>query len=79
MIDNGPPWKPPLSRGTARLQPNPKAGGADAAVFSETLDFPIPPAPRLTRFDELKVVYHRDAPNQVHSARVAVDRFVLVP
>jgi hypothetical protein len=43
MIDNGPPWKPPLSLGTARLQPSPKAGGADAAVFSETLDFPIPP------------------------------------
>jgi hypothetical protein len=46
---------------------------------SETLDFVVPPEPRVHLFNELTVVYHRDRSRWDKSARVAVDRFILIP
>jgi len=78
-IDNDPPFKPPLSLGTARPQSAPHKTGDTTVPVSETLDFPVPPEPRLAKFDELKVVYRRDGAQQAHSSRIAIERFILVP
>ena len=75
VIDNEPPYKSPLSLGTQPLRSVPQG----STPMLETLDFPVPAAPRLAQFDELKVVFHRDPQHQDHSAKVAVDRFTLLP
>jgi hypothetical protein len=49
------------------------------ASVSETLDFPFPPAPRLDQFDEIKVIFHRADGRMDRSARVSIERFVLLP
>ena len=75
VADTDNAFKPPLSLG---LQPL-RAVGRPGAPMLETLDFAVPPAPRLTQFDELKVVFHRDPHRQDHSSRVAIERFTLIP
>jgi hypothetical protein len=45
----------------------------------QTLTFPIPPVTPLQKFDELKVVFHRAQPRNDKSAKIAINRFVLVP
>jgi len=50
-----------------------------AASLEQTLTFPIPPVMDLRRFDEFKVVFHRDNLRGDRSARIAIERFVLVP
>jgi hypothetical protein len=75
VIDADPPYKPPLSLGTVPLRSVMKA----SSPMLETLDFRVPAAPRLTQFDEFKVVFHRDPGHQDHSSRVAIERFTLIP
>jgi hypothetical protein len=43
------------------------------------LDFPIPTSGSLDKFNEIKVVYHRPASFSKKSARIAIERFVIVP
>jgi hypothetical protein len=45
----------------------------------ETLRFKIPPAPAIQQFDELTIRFPRAAYRSTRSARVAIDRFFLVP
>lgn len=75
VIDTDPPYKSPLSLGIQRL----RATASVTAPMLETLEYPVPIAPRLAKFDELRVIFHRDIQHQDHSARVAIDRFILVP
>jgi len=53
--------------------------GSNAAPVKETLTFPIPPHPSITRFDELAIRFPRRHPRADRSAKIAIDRFVLVP
>ena len=46
---------------------------------SETLDFPIPEAAASRSFDEFKIVFQRVRWRTDKSARVAIERFLLVP
>ena len=45
----------------------------------ETLDFRFPLSPRLDRFDQIKVIFHRAIGRVDKSARVSIERFVLMP
>jgi hypothetical protein len=45
----------------------------------QILSFPIPPTTALPKFDEIKVVFHRSQLRADKSARIAIERFVLVP
>jgi len=45
----------------------------------QTLSFRVPPAMALHKFDEFKVVFHRDMARADKSARIAIERFVLAP
>jgi hypothetical protein len=49
------------------------------AAVPEVLDFLFPTAPRFDQFDEIKVIFHRTAGRMDRSARVSIERFVLVP
>jgi hypothetical protein len=49
------------------------------APVKETLTFPIPPHPSIARFDELAIRFPRRYPRADRSAKIAIDRFVLVP
>jgi len=46
---------------------------------SQTLDFPIPAGMTLAQCGEFEVVFHRSPTREDKSARVAIERFVLVP
>jgi len=45
----------------------------------ETLDFPFPLSPHLDQFDEIKVIFNRATGRMDRSARVSIERFVLIP
>jgi hypothetical protein len=45
----------------------------------ETLEFSFPSSSSLEQFDEIKVIFHRANTRISKSARVALERFVLVP
>jgi hypothetical protein len=49
------------------------------AAVPEILDFPFPPARHLDQFNEIKVIFHRATGRMDKSARVSIERFVLVP
>ncbi len=46
---------------------------------AEEIDFIVPASAAIRQFNEIQVVFHRDRMNQSRSARVAIDRFVLLP
>ena len=46
---------------------------------SESVEFPFWPAAYLEQFDQFRVVFHRPPGRGSHSARIAIERFVLVP
>ncbi len=62
------------SLGTAAV-----TSSAGALPVRETLEFAIPGACAVERFNEFKVVFHRDRKRMDKSARIEIDRFVLVP
>jgi hypothetical protein len=64
------------------ISPGQSLGTAPAGTPSPTeqiLSFRIPPSSAVQEFDELKLVFHRDRMRVDKSAKIAIDRFVLVP
>jgi hypothetical protein len=57
----------------------PVTSSAGAVPVSETLEFAVPSTRVLEEFDEFIVVFHRDPKRAHRSARIEIDRFVLVP
>ena len=49
------------------------------AAARDTLEFPIPAAPSIPRFDQIGVVFHRDRFREDRSAKIQIERFVLLP
>ncbi len=76
LINTEEPRRPPQSQslGTAAVKSSP-----GALPVRETLEFPLPRTRMLERFNEFKVVFHRDRKRLDKSARIEIDRFVLVP
>jgi hypothetical protein len=46
---------------------------------AETLNFTVPPEPHVKTFNEMTVVYRGDWSRRDKSARVSIERFILVP
>ena len=67
------------SLGTVPVTSVPNLETDPVSPVGETLDFAVPPEPRVHLFDELTVVYHRDRSRRDKSARVAIERFILIP
>ena len=68
-----------VSLGKAPVTSAPDLTKDPVMAVRETLDFNVPAAPALEEFDELKVVFHRDRSRMDKSAKIAIERFVLVP
>jgi hypothetical protein len=47
--------------------------------MKETLTFPIPAHPAIRQFDEFMIRFPRERPMNNRSAKIAIDRFILVP
>ena len=65
--------------GRAPVNSQPQIAGDTVTTVPETLDFPLPPNPPIQAFDEFKIVFSRDRRRADKSAKLAIDRFVLVP
>ena len=74
LIDTGQPARPLQSLGEAPVKSSP-----GNLPVRETLEFSIPAVRVLRRFNEFQVVFHRDRRRMDKSARIEIDRFVLLP
>jgi hypothetical protein len=68
-----------LSLGLAKVMSIPRVEADQTIAVAETLEFPVPSAIRERSFDEFEVIFRRAAARQSHSARIAIQRFVLMP
>jgi len=73
------PGAPAVSLGTAQVQSAPDLKSDPVAAVPEMLQFSISEDEALGACNELKVVFRRDRSRADKSARVAIERFVLVP
>jgi hypothetical protein len=66
-----------LLLGTAEVASWPRYGSNQ--TISETLNFTVPNHISIREFNEISVVFHFDTVRDDRSARIAIDRFVLIP
>ncbi len=67
------------SLGTAQVVSTPNLKADPVAPVPETLDFVVPLDGPVHQFNELQVVFRRARPRADRSARISIDRFILVP
>jgi hypothetical protein len=65
--------------GTKPVVSRPTLTHDETIAASETLEFPLPASAPISSFNEFKVTFWRDWQRADKSARVAIERFVLVP
>ncbi len=61
------------------LFPAPGQSLGSLAPVGQVLTYRVPPDPAVRKFDDLKVIFHRDPARADKSARISIDRFILVP
>ena len=74
LIDTGRRGRPWQSLGMSPVRSFP-----GSLPVRETLEFSIPTAPELRRFDEFEILFHRDRNRVDKSAHIEIERFVLIP
>jgi hypothetical protein len=79
LIDNTRPGPPSVSLGRKPVTSTPDLRNDPVTPVPETLDFAIPASAPIESFDELQIVFYRDRRRMDQSAKVAIDRFILVP
>jgi hypothetical protein len=79
LIDNELPDAPSLSLGRRPVASVPDLHADPVRPVTETLGFVLPQAPRLHAFNELQIVFYRDPRRMDQSAKVAIERFILIP
>ena len=79
LIANDRPGKPSLSLGRRDVTSRPDVSRDPVIPVPETLEFPIPSTGSFEAFDEFRVVFQRDRRRMDKSAKLAIDRFILVP
>jgi hypothetical protein len=79
LIANERPGEPSLNLGRRDVTSRPDVSRDPVTPVAETLEFPIPPTAALDAFDEFKVVFLRARRRMDKSAKLAIDRFILVP
>jgi hypothetical protein len=65
--------------GKAAVESQPKVSGDTVTPVLETLEFAMPVAPAIAEFDEFKLVFSRAQARMDKSAKLAIERFVLMP
>jgi len=79
LLDDRPLEPMPVSLGTQTVHSRPDLTRDPIVPMRETLDFTMPEAPVIDQFTEFKVVFHRAPVRMDKSARVSIERFVLLP
>ena len=79
VLDSEPRFPLSESLGTAKVTSRPDVDRDPIVPVRETIDFVVPAEPLISQFDELRIVFHRARLRADKSAKVAIDRFVLVP
>ena len=79
LLDNELPRTPWLPLGSRPVTSVPDLKRDPILAVRETLDFPLPAIHSLDQFNEFKVIFHRHGPGMDKSAKISVERFVLVP
>ena len=79
LIDNERPAAPSVSLGKEVVVSAPDLRKDPIVPAVETLDFAIPATPPIQAFDELKIVFYRDRRRMDQSAKVSIERFILLP
>jgi hypothetical protein len=65
--------------GQAMINSKPEISGDDVRPVWETLSFPMPSSAPIHQFDEFKLIFARDRRRVDKSAKIAIERFVLMP
>jgi hypothetical protein len=73
------PGEAPLSLGSEPLTSRPDVTRDPVIAARETLDFPVPARAALEEFNEFEIVFHRAHVRMDKSAKVSIERFVLMP
>jgi hypothetical protein len=81
LIDTKATGQPAQSLGTREVlsRPTRKSPVLPDFLLPEILDFPIPRSSRIRQFDEIQVRFHRTSMRIDRSAKISIDRFILVP
>jgi hypothetical protein len=80
LINTTLPGKPSQSLGEVIVQSaRPRQEYGERAVTSEVLNFDVPSTSPLRRFDEVMIVFKLESGRAESGAKIAIDRFVLVP
>jgi hypothetical protein len=79
LINSELPGAVPLSLGSIPVASHPGTEHDLVVPVRETLEFAVPPKSWLEQFTELKIVFHRARLRMDKSAKVSVERFVLLP
>jgi hypothetical protein len=79
LINNDMPGAPSQTLGHYNVNSRPDINADPVLPVNETLEFPIPPSSTLESFNEFKVVFQRAYRRADKSAKVSIERFILVP
>lgn len=79
LINNELAGGPSLNLGRCNVTSRPDVGREPVVPVQETLEFPIPSTAALDSFNEFKIVFQRNWSRADKSAKLAIDRFVLMP
>jgi hypothetical protein len=81
LIDTKAPGQPAQSLGQRDVTSRPRPWRMDFHVpqLTEILDFPVLRSGRISKFDEIQVWFHRTSMRIDRSAKISIDRFILVP
>ena len=79
LINNEMPGEPSVTLGRELVLSQPDLRKDPPVPMAETLTFAVPAVAPLSSFNELKIVFWRDRRRADQSAKVAIDRFILMP
>jgi hypothetical protein len=79
LIDNERYGPPVISLGRQSVSSLPDLHNDPIRPVSETLRFAVPGAAPIDSFNELQIIFYRERRRVDQSAKVAIERFILVP
>jgi hypothetical protein len=79
LIDNERSGPPMVSLGRELVSSVPDLRHDPVAPVAETLSFTVPGSASIAAFNEFKIVFQRDRRRADQSAKVSVERFILMP
>jgi len=79
LIDNQAARRSQVWAGRAPVISRPQISGDNVTAMRETLEFPMPAFSPIEQFDEFRIVFTRERQRLDKSAKIALERFILVP